>query len=70
MFGGQEGRSGGAKVLELATILDRLKDDAMLPRLTLAHKVVALFEEAQAELQKPSGMNPKVVPWTFERLFV
>ena len=34
-----------------------------LVRCTQAHKVVSLFEEAQGELQKPSGMNPKVVPW-------
>lgn len=58
----EEGRSRGAKVLELTSILDRLKDDGkMLPRLSQAYKVVSLFEEAQGELQKPSGMNPKVV---------
>lgn len=58
----EEGRVGGARVLELTNILDRLRDDGqMLPRLTKAHKVVSVFEEAQGELKKPSGMNPKVV---------
>lgn len=59
----QEGRKGGSKVLELTEILDRLRGDSapMLPRLRQAHQVVGLLEVAQAEVQKVSGMNPKVV---------
>lgn len=31
-----------------------------------AHQVVGLLELAQAEVQKSSGMNPKVVTWICE----
>lgn len=43
------------------TILEhywRPKDDLQIMR--QAHKVVGLFEEAMGEVQKTSGMNPKV----------
>lgn len=51
----------GAALLDLAVIADRLRSEAMLPRLTQAQKVVGLCEEAESELSKASGMNPKAV---------
>ncbi|CAK9101987.1 unnamed protein product [Durusdinium trenchii] len=57
----EEGRAKGSAVLDLAIVADGWRDEPMLPRLTKAHKVVGLFEEAMGEVQKTSGMNPKVV---------
>ena len=55
------GRAKGALLLDLGVIADRLRAEPMLPRLSQAQKVVGLFEEAESELAKAVGMNPRQV---------